>query len=412
MAQLNGNGNGRPNGRHYPHENGLFGLVWYPSTFDNMPDFVTLACTLDPGAVVQTYSSFALLQDQHVSHPDLQLVKHIRSGRQGTVFEHISKPYVIKKENPTWVEKGTEFTIRREYFDNLVPAAAAFTRFRKVVKTMIRVPTPLGFVSDTDTQFWDDVLPKLPLEHRTRGNVILMEHILPLAKVTRKALFSFVYGRRNLTSGQVNDLVNDPNNKQCLIHPYLGMDDNDVVDIPEFHLSFEWLRKVGMEMLQLSVYLGRAYAILHWGAGIDGRGVKLVLGTRCVEGEDNIRGFQNRSTELYFIDFGECTQVNLAEDEYLGVYDVYIKAMLSETNALIIPPISRRPGYFGGFRDAYCETSQFILQRKDLQDKFNGYDFMNRYRNAYPDSDQLHLPGNAFRSLLASAVEEPRLPID
>lgn len=400
MAELNGNGNRHDVYRDPGAEND--GLSWTASDFDDMPDFMTLSCTLQPKDIVHIHSSFALLEKAAVSQPDLQHVKRISSGRQGIVFEHVGKPYVIKKENPTWVAKGSEFTIHREYFDNLLPAAAAFIRFRRTVKTNVRVSTPLGYVSETDTRFWDNVLPKMPPEHRTRGNAILMEHILPLTKVTRKALFAYAYGRGKLTTSQINTLVNDPDNKHCLVHPCLGDDDGDITKYPDFYLPFEWLRKVGMEMLELSADLGRAYAILHWGAGIDGRGVKCVLGTRNMGRDDTSHSCQRRLTGLYFIDFGECTRVNLEDDAYLEVYDAYINAMLSEKNKLIIPPISRRPGYFGGFKDAYCEASKFILEKRDLQDKFNEVDFMKRYENACPDSGRLNLPGNAFREFFTS----------
>ncbi|KAJ5593767.1 hypothetical protein N7537_010671 [Penicillium hordei] len=51
--------------------------------------------------------------------------------------------------------------------------------------------TAFEFISrkENDT-FWDEILPKAPQAYRMRGELVMMERILPLPKVVGKALIS------------------------------------------------------------------------------------------------------------------------------------------------------------------------------------------------------------------------------
>lgn len=150
-----------------------------------------------------------------------------------------------------------------------------------------------------------------------------MERILPLPKHVRKALITkFCARERHLDAADIESLLNHPSNKHCLVRVYLGkakgpvnMDNDAPLRNFPFYLGF--MEEIGIDSLALANEMGKAYAILHWGAGINGDDVEFVLGTSAIEAKREEQGpprFQYRAVGLYLLDFGQCEAVDLTWD--------------------------------------------------------------------------------------------------
>lgn len=94
---------------------------------------------------------------------------------------------VIKKEKPGNEHLGS--SLNNEYKMH-VAAYDPFHRYEAINNGTICVPRPAEFINKgTNDQLWTDCLTKFPDGHRERGRAVMMERILPLPKVMRKAPF-------------------------------------------------------------------------------------------------------------------------------------------------------------------------------------------------------------------------------
>jgi hypothetical protein len=87
----------------------------------------------------------------------------------------------------------------------------------------------------------------------------------------------------------------------------------------------------------IAMVMGKAFALMHWGAGITADDVEFVLGshTTNLPGDEG-DNFQQRAIGLYLLDFGQCEHVDLAEDAE-DVYQAFKGAMVTGDNQLFIP---------------------------------------------------------------------------
>ncbi|KAJ5921145.1 hypothetical protein N7466_009471 [Penicillium verhagenii] len=353
-------------------------------------DAIVLQRSLSLKSVICTTSSFS---QSARSSPELQEVNQIGTGRRGTVFEVVGKPYVFKKENPVKDERPSPFgreydlahkyDIRREY-ETHCDVSKAFEEYRSITHCLLRVPTPYKFISQTqDDVFWDEVFPKIPQDHRTRGDLFTMERILPLPKVVRKALITHLYAR-NLGASQVQSLLNDPVNKHCLAgvniaSPFNGPPKyNKLAPLQDFPLHFSTFRNLGINIATLAQEIGKAFATLHWGAATTGIDVKFALGTSTIEEERALAegglDFQYREVGLYLLDFSQCKPIDLAKGRQL----VYNELQDSLLGSRFIPFYLYCPE-FVAFKNAYIDAGNAILSAKNLTDKFNAEEFIKRY---------------------------------
>ncbi|CAI7661141.1 unnamed protein product [Penicillium discolor] len=114
--------------------------------------------------------------------------------------------------------------------------------------------------------------------------------------------------------------------------------------------------------------MGKSYATLHWGSGINGDDVEFVFGTFALEtGEEQLRpDFQRRAIRLFLLDFGQCESVDLTEDPQT-VYQAFKGAMVM------------------AFKKGYIEAGNVILLDKRLNDVFSVEDFMQQYEEYAED---------------------------
>lgn len=356
-----------------------------------MTDSSILQRSLSLKSTISTTSSFSRRFQNARFRPDLQEINQIGSGLQGAVFEVVGKSLVLKKEYP-----GNEVrpsNLRHEYIIHC-DVSAAFERYQSATHNMVHVPKPHDFISKANNvAFWDEVLPKLPQVYRTRGDVVTMERILPLPKVVRKALITHLCGReQNLTVPDIEVLLNNPSNKHCLARVYLGKStgpinsDNSIL-LRNFPLYLGFMEEIGMDSLTLASEIGKAYAILHWGAAINGDDVEFVLGTSTsdvpralVESPD----LQHRAVGLYLLDFGQCETVDLTQDSD-AVYQAFKAAMVTGDNQLFIPHYSTSPALFATFKKGYIDAGNIILADKRLHGKFSMADFLQEYEEYAED---------------------------
>lgn len=350
-----------------------------------MTDSAILQQSLSLKSVILTTSSFSRLFQTARTRPDLQQLNQIGAGLQGAVFEQVGKPLALKKETPGNEKLPSnlyhEYTIHRD-------VSTAFEQYQSI-NGKVYVPKAFEFISRKGNDaFWDEILPKAPQAYRIRGDLVIMERILPLPKVVRKALISQFCA---LDKTEIEAILNHPQNKHCLARVYLGKS-NGIIDsntnnvLRNFPLYLEPMEKIGIETVPLANAMGKAYATLHWGAATNGDDVEFVLGTSTTEahGEDYRPELQHRAVKLYLLDFGQCEAVDLTQDPDV-VYQAFKGAMVTGDNQRFIPHYSRSPALFATFRQGYIEAGNIILSDKKLKDKFNIEDFMQEYEEYAED---------------------------
>ncbi|KAI2709065.1 hypothetical protein CBS147332_6124 [Penicillium roqueforti] len=366
-------------------ENARASREFSASNLARMTDSEILKQTLSQKSVILTASSFGRLSQTASSRPDLQQLNQIGAGLQGAIFEQVGKPLALKKESP-----GNEKLPSNLYHEYKIhcDVSAAFEHYQST-NGGIHVPKPFELISRKENSgFWDKILPKTPEDHRVPGNLVIMERILPLPKVVRKALISqFCASEQHLDSAGMEALLNHPENKHCLIRIYLGKENgtiNHEIPLRNFPLCLESMEQVGVETLPFANAMGKAYATLHWAAAVNGDDVEFVLGTSVIDAQEHGPDFQYRAVQLYLLDFGQCEAVDLNQDPGV-VYQAFKGAMVTGDNKRFIPHYLRSPTLFTAFRQGYIETGNFILSDKRLKDKFNMEDFMQKYEEYAED---------------------------
>lgn len=137
---------------------------------------------------------------------------------------------------------------------------------------------------------------------------------------------------------------------------------------------------LGLDTHSLATAMGKAYAIMHWGAGINGDDVEFVLGTSLLltEGTNSHRDVQNRAVGMYLLDFGQCNAVNLQEDPDI-VYQAFKGTMVTDNNQSYIPNCRTSPALFQSFRDGYLQAGRVVLEQKGLEERFSIEEFLGQY---------------------------------
>jgi hypothetical protein len=141
------------------------------------------------------------------------------------------------------------------------------------------------------------------------------------------------------------------------------------------------MKALDMDTLVFAQEMGKAYAIMHWGAATNGDDVEFVLGTSALNrpaARIDRSNVQHRAIGLYLLDFGQCEAVELTQDCDV-VYQEFKGAMVMGDNQLFIPHVSKSPELFASFKKGYIDAGNVILSDKKLNDKFSMEDFMQEY---------------------------------
>ena len=347
-----------------------------------------LGQSLSLHSVISTVSSFSLRFQRARSRPELQDVNEIGSGLQGVVFEQVGEACVFKKENTGNQYRTT--SLRNEY--PLHQAAwTTFERYRTITNTKIQVPEPLEFLPNTpNSAFWLSVLPKMPAEYRAPGDILRMQRILPLPKIVRRGLVAHLCAQeRYIETPETTRILDNPQNKHCLARIYLGKHTGPYdthAPLRNFPLYLDTMKRIGLDITSLATELGIAYAILHWGAGINGDDVEFVFGTSALGPTENSAnpGFQHRAIGAFLLDFGQCEMVDLNEEPE-NVYQSFKGAMVTGDNQSFIPHYATDPELFNAFKMSYIETGKKLLSEKQLSNVFSIEDFFGEYEEYAED---------------------------
>jgi hypothetical protein len=296
----------------------------------------------------------------------------------------------MKKEAPGNAQLAT--SLRHEVLLHRA-VQAAFDQYNRDIR--VHVPRLHSVIDDKDAQFWQQNLVKFPAAYRDFSSLVQMERILPLPKVVRKALIAHFYPNQDSAcdSQTLHSILNDEKNKHCLVRIYLGREDGVVArenfSLRNFPLYLKSMERLGLDLAGLAHSMGKAFAIMQWGAGVNGDDVEFVLGTSLAsrldirDGNDSPE-LQYRAVRLYLLDFGQCDLVDLGQDP-ANVYQAFKGAMVTGDNQLFIPNYCKSQELFAAFRRGYISTGQIILTAKNLDTKFNLEDFMREYEEYAQD---------------------------
>ncbi|KAH7176496.1 hypothetical protein EDB81DRAFT_897786 [Dactylonectria macrodidyma] len=338
-------------------------------------------------SVVSTTSSFAQRFQRASTRPDLQEIVQIGQGLQAAIFEQVGLPIVLKKETPG--NESRPSNLQHEFQIHL-NVHGAFERYDGTVGSNILVPRPFNIIFTTQDEFWNDRLGKFPVNYRQKTNIVEMERILPLPKIIRQALICQFFPRPNqdtIDPTLLGDLLNNPANKHCLVRPYLGQSHGvykaDTFSLRNFPLYLRDLEALRLDVKDFANCMGKAYAIMHWGAGADSDDVEFVLGSSVIE-DNGSSDFHHRKTGIYLLDFGQCVSVDFAQPSHV-VYQAFKGAMVTGDNQKFIPHYNRSPELFREFIEGYMEAAQIILMDKGLDNQFNVKDFMDEYEEYAED---------------------------
>ncbi|KAH7000502.1 hypothetical protein EDB80DRAFT_753698 [Ilyonectria destructans] len=356
---------------------------------EQLTDQNILRQSLAVGSVVSTTSTFARRRAQRAaSRPEFEEMCQIGQGLQGAIFEQFGLSIVLKKEAPD--NESRPSNLQHEYKIH-VNVHRAFNHYDSQIGSHISVPRPFSIILTVQDQFWKDHLQKFPATYRLRTNVVEMERILPLPKVIRKSLIRQFYrrpdGQDSIDLAVLDEVLSDPANKHCLVRPYLGQSEGqhngDTFSLRNFPLYLNDMEKLGLGVKDMARCMGKAYAIMHWGAGADSDDAEFVLGSSVISDNES-SDFQHRETGLYLLDFGQCVSVDLAQPPHV-VYQAFKGAMVTGDNQKFIPHYGRTPELFREFREGYMESGLIILKDKGLDHQFDMKDFMDEYEEYAED---------------------------
>ncbi|CAH0056980.1 unnamed protein product [Clonostachys solani] len=358
------------------------------SSLEHEHDASIMQQTLSTRVVISTHSSFAIRHQEASLRPDLQRLVQIGEGLQGAIFEQVGKTLVIKKESPENESRPTRLDKEYRAHDQI---CLAFQKFGPIVSNTVFVPRPSSLKTPGDDGFWAANLDKFPVQYRVKTMIFTMERILPLPKIVRGALISLFYprpqGQESADPNVVQRLLSEESNKHCLARVYLGKKSHtfkqDNFSLRNFPLCLDAMQRFGLEVNEMAYSMGKAYAIIQWGAEFNADDVEFVLGTLTTNTK-TVTNFQERAVRLCLLDFGQCDSVNMSRDAE-DVYQSFRGALVVGDNQWFIPHCHRDPELFKHFRTGYVEAGNAIMKEKKWTGKFDMEDFMDGYEEYAED---------------------------
>lgn len=291
--------------------------------------------TLSTRTVVSTTSSFASRMQRAAEQlsPDTEEFRVIGLGSCGSVLEIPGTEFAFKKGSSVdniWLDfnltnkvhnaiQDTRTNIQRNFPDRAIP----------------KTPLCHEFHLADDDSFWsEEMLRRLPVDHRSRQPIFRVDRILPVPKPTRDALIEMYFDE-----DEVEAAKQDGENKDCLIRVYLGeresiQQQNTPYDtLRNFPLRLNMIEDLGIEVTDLAIEMALGLAILHWRARVDGMDTEYVLGSSATFDQETPRGyakpsakphnveslnFKRRQLHLWILDFDKATKIELTEQDVKG----------------------------------------------------------------------------------------------
>ncbi|OAA42874.1 hypothetical protein BBO_04789 [Beauveria brongniartii RCEF 3172] len=197
-----------------------------------------------------------------------------------------------------------------------------------------------------------------------------------MPKVVRRALVGYVQGS--------HDMLDAIPNKHCLLRTYLGRmpPKKDKMSLRNYPLDLAMMESLDLDVQYIADSMGAAFAIMHWGAGINGDDVEFVLGTRLQSQTADL--VREREVGLFLLDFGQCDAVDLT-DEPSTVYQAFKGAMMTGDNQLFIPNLVQRPDLSSSFKEGYVRAGGNILKQRHMDQVFDVEAFLAEYEEYAQD---------------------------
>ncbi|CRL20435.1 Protein of unknown function DUF3669, zinc finger protein [Penicillium camemberti] len=282
--------------------------------------------TLSVRSIISTSSSFEERMQQAKSRRDPTLVV-IGRGTCGTIFEIPGTESAYKKgrdKDSLWNDANLTNTACRAVTETKTCLQGIFPN-----TSIPRVPIVTGWIGENHLQnWWRENLSQFP-DGTEIGYLFQVQRILPLPKPSREALIRLYFPKKIHHSA-----YEDPDNKACLVRPYLGQRRGEwefshpALSLQNFPLYLDQIEELQLEAVQFSEEMAIGLAIIHWKAQLDGMDMEFVLGSATTHGElptvvENFKtvkpfdipagDFKRRQVHLWMLDFDKADQLNLKE---------------------------------------------------------------------------------------------------
>ncbi|KAF9693046.1 hypothetical protein EKO04_009323 [Ascochyta lentis] len=297
----------------------------------------------------------------------------IGRGTCGTVFEIQGTEFALKKGSSKmaiWGDSQMTNTACKA-----VVECKSLLEFHFPQLSVPRVPRVKDWARDEDMDSWWDLHGHRFTKAQDyddddkRGHVFCVQRILPLPKSTREALV-----RKYFPAEDVALAVVEPENRDCLVRPYLGKcrSIRDVerppLTLENYPLFLDQLIDIDVDVGQYAQEMALGLAVMHWRARLDGMDMEFVISSATSEGElpsvvpdwrtseafvAASEDFKRRVTHLWVVDFDK-----------------------AETIDLLVQPGDTEQTIWNTFEEAYIKAAEIILdmdfrlgkhQRKALQ---------------------------------------------
>ncbi|KAF9246084.1 hypothetical protein DTO013E5_6580 [Penicillium roqueforti] len=296
---------------------------------------VTDAATQDQDILRRTLSVHSVISSSLSFAERMQRAKWFQSaalvvigrGTCGTVFEIPGTKSAYKKgsdKHSLWNDANLTNIACRAVTETKTSLQEIFPNV-----SIPRVPEVTGWISQNDLEnWWLQNLSRFPDDTQT-GYIFQVQRILPLPKPSREALIRLYFPKKLRRSA-----YQDPDNKACLVRPYLGQRRGEwefsspVLSLQNFPLYLDQIEELQLEATQFSEEMAVGLAIIHWRAFLDGMDMEFVLGSATADGElptvvENFKtvkpfetpagDFKRRQVHLWMLDFDKADQLNLKE---------------------------------------------------------------------------------------------------
>lgn len=192
-----------------------------------------------------------------------------------------------------------------------------------------RVPVVTGWISRNELEnWWRENLSRFP-EGTQIGYLFEVQRIFPLPRPSREALIRLYFPKKLRHAA-----YEDPDNKACLVRPYLGQRRRErefsspALSLQNFPLYLDQIEELQLEAIQFSEEMAIGLAIIHWKACLDGMDMEFVLGSATTNGELPTVGenfetvepfcipagdFKRRQVHIWMLDFDKADRLNLKE---------------------------------------------------------------------------------------------------
>ncbi|KAJ5192628.1 hypothetical protein N7449_008770 [Penicillium cf. viridicatum] len=138
---------------------------------------------------------------------------------------------------------------------------------------------------NTSIPRWRENLSQFPNDTEI-GYLFQVQRIFPLPKPSREALIRLYFPKKMHHSA-----YEDPDNKACLVRPYLGQRRGEwefsrpALSLHNFPLYLDQIEELQLEAVQYSEGMAIGLVIIHWKAHLDGMDMEFVLGSATTHGE-------------------------------------------------------------------------------------------------------------------------------